>query len=132
MLEKIDRNDIPGPGGRGKSPARAFGEETLVAFLEGYEPGEVAEVSGWPVDDGRDAAWNADRAVRAIDAAAYYMERDRDLRPLVKLSRRGARVFMERREQPPAARPDGEPRKEGPEGEAPRARPDCFGKRPAA
>ena len=57
MLEKIDRNDIPGPGGRGKSPARAFGEETLVAFLEGYEPGEVAEVSGWPVDEGRDAAW---------------------------------------------------------------------------
>ncbi len=75
MLEKIDRNDIPGPGGRGKSPARAFAEETLVAFLDGYGPGEVAEVTGWPVDEGRDAAWNADRAVRAIDAAAYYMER---------------------------------------------------------
>ncbi len=128
MLEKIDRNDIPGPGGRGKSPARAFAEETLVAFLDGYGPGEVAEVTGWPVDEGRDAAWNADRAVRAIDAAAYYME----LRPLVKLSRRGARVFMERRDQPPAARPDGEPRKDGPGREAPRARPDCFGKRPAA
>ena len=111
MLEKIDRNDIPGPGGRGKSPARAFGEETLAAFLEGYEPGEVAEVSGWPVDEGRDAAWNADRAVRAIDTAAYYMERDRDLRPLVKLSRRGARVFMERRGGAPADKPNRAARK---------------------
>lgn len=111
MLEKIDRNDIPGPGGRGKSPARAFAEETLRAFLEGYEPGEVAEVTGWPVEEGRDAAWNADRAVRAIDSAAYYMERERDLRPLVKLRRRGDRVFMERRADPPANKPNREARK---------------------
>ena len=111
MLEKIDRNDIPGPGGRGKSPARAFAEETLRAFLEGYEPGEVAEVTGWPVEEGRDAAWNADRAVRAIDSAAYYTERERDLRPLFKLSRRGARVFMERRGDPPADKPNRETRK---------------------
>lgn len=97
MLEPIERRDLPARRG-GKSPARIFAEETILAFLDAYGPGQVAEVTGWPADEGRDAVWNASKARNEIRRVLFYGERRNPRYGSVKVSRCGARVFMEMEE----------------------------------
>lgn len=97
MLKQIDRKELPRRNGKAKTPARRFAEETLREFL-GYEVGQIAEVTGWPVDESRDARANAARARSEIYDAAFYMEPGEDYRDRVRVFRSGERVFLERTE----------------------------------
>lgn len=98
MLVKIDKADIPMQGGREKSEMRRWAEEAVAAFLRDYRAGECAEATGWPAVDGLDEVRNAARARDAIYDAAFYLPHDGkgSVRDLVKVTRRGARVFLER------------------------------------
>lgn len=95
MLKQIDRKELPRRNGKEKTPARRFAEETIREFL-GYEVGQIAEVTGWPVDESRDATANAARARSEIYDAAFYMEKGRDYRKEIHVFRSGERVFLER------------------------------------
>lgn len=95
MLQLIDRADLPRRQGVDKSPVRVFAEQTIAEFEELVKGHEVVEVSGWPVNEERDAIWNAARARSEISTALFYMPGE-DMRKKIKVSRSGTRVFMER------------------------------------
>lgn len=94
MLTPIDKKDVPGYRSRGRSPLRAFCEETAAEFLAASKPGDVAEVTGAPVEmDGRGVG----RIQQTMRDALFYMDRERDLRREVRvITRGGSRVFLER------------------------------------
>lgn len=104
MLKQIDRKELPRRNGKEKTPVRRFAEDTVREFL-GYEVGQIAEVTGWPMDESRDARANAARARSEIYDAAFYMEPGRDYRKEMHVFRSGERVFLERIE--PLSSPQG-------------------------
>lgn len=111
MLTTIELKDLPmRTRGTEKSPMYLFAEDTTKRFLESYEVGQIAEVTGWPTDDTRDAIWNASKAAQSIKDRLFYTNRDKDLRDEVKVFRSGSRVFMKRlepiQEDPPKRKPN--------------------------
>lgn len=101
MLTKIERSDIPRYRSAEKSPLRRFAGETLREFLRASEVGDVAEVTGAPVDmDAR----GTQRLAEALRNELFYMGRNdgkydeaSDMRRHVRvITRGGSRVFLER------------------------------------
>lgn len=98
MLTAIELKDMPlKVRGRERSPMSIFAEQTVTEFLEGFtELGQIAEVTGWPMNDERDDIWNANKAADTLRSVLFYRDREKDYRDDVKVSRSGSRVFMRR------------------------------------
>lgn len=112
MLTAIELKDMPlKVRGKERSPMSVFAEETVTEFLDRFtDAGQIAEVTGWPVNDERDAVWNADKAAATLRSALFYHSREKDCRNHVKVSRSGSRVFMERKKRKPNPYPGDFPR----------------------
>ena len=94
MLTPIAKSDVPSYRSAEKSPLRVFCEETAREFLGSSKVGDVAEVTGAPVD--MDAKGTA-RLAECFRNALFYMDRERDLRKHVRvITRGGTRLFLER------------------------------------
>ena len=96
MLQIIERKDMPGRRGSEKSEVRVFADTTVSEFMDMVKGPEVVEVSGWPIDETRDAIWNAARARSEISKALFHWNEETNMRKKIKVSRSGTRVFMER------------------------------------
>lgn len=95
MITKVERKDVPCPGGRNRSEMRDFARKTLEEFIESTEVGDIVEVTGFPnVRD--DQVANAERFMSALDTEAYHLE----CRQQTKRFRRKGRVFIERKGDP--------------------------------
>ena len=92
MIQLIAKECVPDANGRPPSPMRLFAQATVEDFMRSSRPGDVFEVSGWPMPEGASEVEAATRARQELGAATA----KRDRRCEVKVSRRGARVFMER------------------------------------
>lgn len=101
MLTPIAKSDIPGYRNAEKSLLRVFCEETAREFLSTSKVGDVAEVTGAPVEmDARGTR----RLAECFRNALFYMDRkpgsydrSRDLRRHVRvITRGGTRLFLER------------------------------------
>ena len=101
MLTAIPKEELPTRGGRPRSPMREFVASTLEEFLAASAPGDFFEVSGWPDPDGLGGAAAATKARAELANEAFR----RGVREEVKVSRSGARVFLERKEKWVAPRP---------------------------
>lgn len=93
MLTKVERKDIPDPGGRERSEMRVFALATLREFVETTQVGDVREVTGFPIVN-EDEVKNATRLVNAMSTERRNVKCDDD----IDWFRRGGRVFMERKE----------------------------------
>lgn len=94
MLTKIAKSEVPDYRGSNKSPIRRFCEDTLREFLQTSEAGDVAEVTGAPIEmDARGTA----KLASTFRNALYYVDREKDMRKHVKvMTRGGKRLFLER------------------------------------
>ena len=91
MLTKVERKDIPDPGGRERSEMRVFALKALEEFAETAEVGDIVEVTGFPVVcDGE--VVNDAKFLNALRTEYWYLHFDGDIRRF----RRGGRVFLER------------------------------------
>ncbi len=97
MLTPISPSEMPQKvRGKERSAMSLFAERTAAEFVKGFGEGQVAEVTGWPLDEGRDATWCAAKAANAIRDRLFALDPDRDLRKEVRVTRSGERVFMRR------------------------------------
>lgn len=88
MIARIERSEIPGYGGRGRSELRLFAKAAVEEFAATVPPGGFAEVTGWP------AGKTAQQLVEALRTEAFSL----GARGRMGFIRRGDRVFLEMRE----------------------------------
>ena len=92
MLTMLDRSQLPSYGNRERSPLRRFAEETVQEFLGSSRPGDVAEVTGAPVEEGAAGT----QALASCLRDALFRREEGDMRDRVRvITRGGRRVFLE-------------------------------------
>ncbi len=89
MLKMIERSEFP-DNRRGRGPVRLFAEREVQEFVGSSEAGQVAEVTGWPEQDG-DGRRKATRRALALRAEIAAQKAP------CRAFQRGERVFLERR-----------------------------------
>ena len=94
MLTKVSKNDVPSYRAGEKSEVRRFALETAKEFLECSEVGDIAEVTGAPIE--MDAS-GVQKLANAFRDELFYMDKLKDMRKHVKvITRGGKRLFLER------------------------------------
>lgn len=95
MLTKLDKSDIPRYVHPRKSDLRIFCDAAVAEFAAYAEPGDVAEVTGYPAVEGLDPRAMAQK-VRSTLVQAAWARGGREDRDRYKAIQRGSRVFLER------------------------------------